>query len=110
MPTYNELVIVARGEDVRDRGAMIRSFLQRAGAGPRGGAPRPDVGRRRAASPPTRTSSAARPLASVKATIPAFFPADASKPFGYMDPRVGDATALDAGQQAAQAACVAAGR
>ncbi len=28
VPTYNELVLVARAEDLRDRGALFRSFLQ----------------------------------------------------------------------------------
>jgi putative hydroxymethylpyrimidine transport system substrate-binding protein len=84
VPTYNELVIVARGDDVRHRGAMIRSFLNALSQGQRAVRKDPNVGVE-ALQSADKNLERGETLASVKATIPAFFPRDASKPFGYMD-------------------------
>ena len=85
VPTYDELVIVAREDSLRTGGERVRRFLRALGQGyqalredPNAGvAPllkaNPDLDRR-------------LQTASVKATLPVFFTADRSKPFGYMSP------------------------
>jgi putative hydroxymethylpyrimidine transport system substrate-binding protein len=85
VPTYDELVIVAREDSLRQGGAKVRRFLRALGQGyqalredPNAGVDpllkaNPDLDRR-------------LQTASVKATLPVFFPADRSKPFGYMNP------------------------
>jgi putative hydroxymethylpyrimidine transport system substrate-binding protein len=85
VPTYDELVVVAREDSLRQGGAKVRRFLRALGQGyqalredPNAGVEplmkaNPDLDRRLQA-------------ASVKATLPVFFPADRSKPFGYMVP------------------------
>jgi putative hydroxymethylpyrimidine transport system substrate-binding protein len=85
VPTYDELVIVARAQDVRNRGAMIRSFLQALAQGHKAVRKDPNAGvdALLAADKNLKRDETA---ASVKATIPAFFPRDPKRPFGYMDP------------------------
>jgi putative hydroxymethylpyrimidine transport system substrate-binding protein len=85
VPTYDELVIVAREDSLRQGGSKVRRFMRALGQGyqalredPNAGvAPllkaNPDLDRR-------------LQTASVKATLPVFFPADRSKPFGSMNP------------------------
>ncbi len=95
VPTYNELVVVARQDDLSTTGggAKVRRFMHalaqgmkalrrdpQAGIGPLLQA-NPDLDRR-------------LQEASVKATMPAFFPSDTSKPFGYMVPAEWAAYAL----------------
>jgi putative hydroxymethylpyrimidine transport system substrate-binding protein len=86
VPTYNELVIVARAQDVRDRGATIRSFLQALARGHKAVRKDPNAGVDALLSA-DKNLKRAETAASVKATIPAFFPRDRKRPFGYMDPR-----------------------
>jgi putative hydroxymethylpyrimidine transport system substrate-binding protein len=86
VPTYNELVIVARAQDVRNRGAMIRSFLQALAQGHKAVRKDPNVGVD-ALLAADKNLKRAETAASVKATLPAFFPRNAKRPFGYMDPR-----------------------
>jgi putative hydroxymethylpyrimidine transport system substrate-binding protein len=85
VPTYNELVIVAREEDVRENGgAKVRRFMRALGEGVRALRKDPAAG----ITPLLRANrDLDRRLqeASVKATMPVFFPADASKPVGYME-------------------------
>lgn len=86
LPTYNELVLVARAEDLRDRGPMIRRTLQAIADGYR--AVRDD---------PSKAADqlvAANPdldkglqLAAIKATLPVFFPEDDDSPFGFQNTR-----------------------
>jgi len=85
VPTYNELVIVARAQDVRDRGAMIRSFMQALAQGHKAVRRDPNVGVD-ALLAADKNLKRGETAASVKATIPTFFPTRASRPFGYMDP------------------------
>jgi putative hydroxymethylpyrimidine transport system substrate-binding protein len=85
VPTYNELIIVAREDDVRRRGATIRRFMRALAQGMKSLKANPQTG----IDPLLRANrDLERPLqeASVKATMPVFFPADTSKPFGYMEP------------------------
>jgi putative hydroxymethylpyrimidine transport system substrate-binding protein len=87
VPTYDELIVVAREDTLRTRdgAAMVRRFMQALGAGY--GAVRDDP-----ATGIDPLLAAAKDLdrglqlASVKATLPAFFPAG-GKPFGWQDTR-----------------------
>src|SRR5215210_4325639 len=76
VPTYNELVIVAREEDLRENGgARVRRFMRALGEGVKALRKDPSAG----ITPLLRASrSLDRRLqeASVKATMPVFFPAD----------------------------------
>ncbi len=85
VPTYNELVIVAREQDVRKRGHVLRRFMHALALGH--AALRDDtakaVGALVDANPDLDRGLQA---AQVKATLPEFFPRDKDKPFGYQDP------------------------
>jgi putative hydroxymethylpyrimidine transport system substrate-binding protein len=85
VPTYDELVIVAREEDLRENGgARVRRFMRALGEGVRALRKDPESG----ITPLLRANrDLDRRLqeASVKATLPVFFPADSSKPVGWMD-------------------------
>ncbi|MGZ4217194.1 MAG: ABC transporter substrate-binding protein [Solirubrobacteraceae bacterium] len=82
VPTYDELVVVARKSTVVDHPDELRRFVQALGRGY--GAVRRDpqaaVNNLVKANPGL---DAGVQLASVKATLPAFFPSDASKPWGW---------------------------
>jgi putative hydroxymethylpyrimidine transport system substrate-binding protein len=85
VPTYNELILVARETDVREGGTKIRRFMRALTQGMKALRKDPESG----VAPLLRANrDLKRPLqeASVKATMPVFFPEDTSKPFGYMDP------------------------
>jgi putative hydroxymethylpyrimidine transport system substrate-binding protein len=85
VPTYNELVVVAREQDVRKRGPLLRRFMRALALGHQtlrsniDGAvdelvkANPDLDRK-------------LQRAQVKATLPVFFPAGKDRPFGYQDP------------------------
>jgi putative hydroxymethylpyrimidine transport system substrate-binding protein len=84
VPTYSELVVVARRETLLREGGRVRRFMQALGRGY--AAARTDPGK--AVDELVRANPSLDPklqLASVKATLPAFFPA-AGKPFGWQDP------------------------
>ena len=84
VPTYNELVVVAREEDARDRGPMLRRFMLALGRGHE--ALREDA---RTGVDPLLAANKdlERDLqeAVVKATLPVFFPEDDERAFGYME-------------------------
>jgi putative hydroxymethylpyrimidine transport system substrate-binding protein len=87
VPTYDELVIVARQSDLdaKSGGAKIRRFMRALAQGMKALKQDPNTG----IAPLLRANrDLDRRLqeASVKATMPVFFPADTSKPFGYMNP------------------------
>ncbi len=85
VPTYNELVVVARAEDVRTRGTMLRRFMRALALGHE--ALRKDIGKavdELVDANPDLDRALQR--AQVKATLPVFFPRDKKKPFGYQDP------------------------
>lgn len=84
VPTYDELVIVAREETVRHDGAMIRRFLQALARGTATLAERPDAGIDPlvAANPDL---DRATQEAQLKVTLPVLQP-EAGKPYGWMDP------------------------
>jgi putative hydroxymethylpyrimidine transport system substrate-binding protein len=85
VPTYNELVVVAREEDVRTRGQLLRRFMRALAVGHQG--LRDGIGKAVDAlvhANPDLDRSLQR--AQVKATLPVFFPRDKDKPFGWQDP------------------------
>ncbi len=85
VPTYNELIVVAREEDVRTRGSMLRRFMRALALGHE--ALKDDVEEAIDelvdANPGLKRALQA---AQVKATLPVFFPRDKDKPFGWQDP------------------------
>jgi putative hydroxymethylpyrimidine transport system substrate-binding protein len=85
VPVYNELVIVAREDDVRNRGELVRRFLQALARGADAVREDPDAG----VTPLLRANKDLKrglQLASVRRTLPVFFPADDARPFGWQDP------------------------
>jgi putative hydroxymethylpyrimidine transport system substrate-binding protein len=84
VPTYSELVLAARGASLHEGGARIRRFLLALAEGhqllrrdPAAGVDplvkaNPDLDR-------------GLQVASVRATLPVFFPADRTRPWGWMD-------------------------
>jgi putative hydroxymethylpyrimidine transport system substrate-binding protein len=85
VPTYNELIIVAREQDVRRRGPLLRRFMRALALGYQ--ALRSDVvGAVDELVKANPGLDRELQLAQVTATLPVFFPADEDKPFGYQDP------------------------
>jgi putative hydroxymethylpyrimidine transport system substrate-binding protein len=85
VPTYDELVLVTREQTVRDRGPLLRRFVQALQAGALAVKADPAAG----VDPLLAANKdLERPLqlASVKATLPSFFPADGEDPYGWQDP------------------------
>jgi len=87
VPTYDELVFVARRRDLDEEfGAKLRRFLQATARGHEAlkAAPATGVDGLLAAD---KGLDRGLQEAVVKATLPAFFPADPERPFGYQDPQ-----------------------
>jgi len=85
VPTYNELIVVAREEDVRRRGPVLRRFMRALALGHQ--ALRTDVdGAVDELVEANPDLDRKLQSAQVKATLPVFFPRDEDKPFGYQDP------------------------
>jgi putative hydroxymethylpyrimidine transport system substrate-binding protein len=86
VPTYDELVIVARLKDLNAAGSSrLRRFLQATAAGHRllQADPNAGVDALLKAEP---SLDRAQQAAQIQATLPAFFPADKSRPWGYQEP------------------------
>lgn len=85
VPTYNELVIVAREADVRSRGPLLRRFMRALARGHDALRSNVQLGVNALvkANPDLRPSLQ---RAEVKATLPVFFPTDKERPFGFQDP------------------------
>ena len=84
VPTYNELVVVVREEDARERGPVLRRFMQALARGHEALREDPESGLK----PLLRANpDLERGLqeAVVDATLPVFFPEDEDRPFGYQD-------------------------
>jgi len=85
VPTYNELVVVARAADVRTRGPLLRRFMRALSRGH-------DAVRRDVDTGVDALVRANPDLdrklqhAQIRATLPVFFPADRDRPFGFQDP------------------------
>jgi putative hydroxymethylpyrimidine transport system substrate-binding protein len=86
VPTYDELIIVARQQDLNEAGASrLRRFLQATAAGHRLLQQNPAAG----VDALVKADKGLDPglqEAAVNATLPAFFPSDRSKPWGYQEP------------------------
>jgi putative hydroxymethylpyrimidine transport system substrate-binding protein len=86
VPTYSELVLVAREETLKNRGDEVRRFVQAFGRGQGLVRKDPAAGvRALIAQVPSLRKDAALQTAAVRATQPAFFPEQAGKPFGWSD-------------------------
>ena len=82
VPTYNELVIVAREADVRTRGPVLRRFMRALSRGHEQLKQDLDTGvDALVKANPDLKASLQR--AQVTATLPVFFPRDKTRPFGY---------------------------
>jgi putative hydroxymethylpyrimidine transport system substrate-binding protein len=87
VPTYDELVVVARRSYAGRHGELIRRFVQALGRGYAAVKADPAAGvHALIQGVPDLRRSIRLQTASVKATLPAFFPASSSKPFGWQDP------------------------
>jgi putative hydroxymethylpyrimidine transport system substrate-binding protein len=85
VPTYNELIIVARAQDVRSRGPLLRRFMRALARGHHLLRENVDTG----VGPLVKAEPDLRPAvqrAQVKATLPVFFPSGGKRPFGFQDP------------------------
>lgn len=85
VPTYNELIVVARAGDVRDRGPLLRRFMRALARGHERLREDIDTGvDALVKANPDLDRKLAR--AQVRATLPVFFPKDDDRPFGFQDP------------------------
>jgi putative hydroxymethylpyrimidine transport system substrate-binding protein len=85
VPTYNELVIVARAEDVRSRGPLLRRFMRAIARGHALLRENVDTG----VDALVKAEPELRPgvlRAQVEATLPVLFPPGGKRPFGFQDP------------------------
>jgi putative hydroxymethylpyrimidine transport system substrate-binding protein len=85
VPTYDELILVARQQDLKEGGAKVRRFIHALARATAALRQNPDLG----VDPLLKANpDLDRRLqeASVRATLPVFFPADPSRPYGWMDP------------------------
>ena len=85
VPTYNELVLVARQDQLGTRGKVYRRFLQALRQGTEAVRENPKAG----IDPLLKANKdldRGLQLAAVKATLPVFFPVDPERPFGWQDP------------------------
>ena len=90
VPTYDELILVAHKDTLAERGDEVRAFVQALGRGYEAARADPETANDalvRAEPDLDRAFS----LASVKASLPVFFPEDESKPWGWLDPAAWDA-------------------
>lgn len=87
VPTYNELIVVVRRETARNRGVALRRLMQALARGHRAlrDDPKSGVTALLKASPDLDRGLQ---TAIVKKTLPVFFPADETKPFGWQNPRL----------------------
>jgi putative hydroxymethylpyrimidine transport system substrate-binding protein len=85
VPTYNELVVVVRKDTIVNHPDVVRRFVQALARGYESVRRDPQA----AVNNLVKASSGLDPklqLASVKATLPAFFPSNPSNPWGWQDP------------------------
>lgn len=88
VPTYNELVIVARQSDLASGGSRVRRFVQALGRGWES-ARRDPAAAVRALVAANRDLDPRLQLASLRATLPVVFPGG-GRPFGWQDPKAWD--------------------
>ena len=86
VPTYAELIFVARRSDLDEAGASrLRRFLQATARGHEQVKRRPEAGVDALLEADPGLDRGLQE-ASIRATLPVFFPEDAERPFGYQDP------------------------
>ena len=85
VPTYDELVVVAREDDARNRGALLRRFMLGLSRGHERLRDDPQAGLNALLSA-NKGLDRGLQEASIKATLPVFFPSDDKQPFGWQDP------------------------
>lgn len=87
VPTYNELVLAATKDYVGEHGDDVRAFVQALARGYEAARSDPQAATDALvqAAPELDAGFA---LASVRASLPVFFPADTSKPWGFQQPGV----------------------
>jgi putative hydroxymethylpyrimidine transport system substrate-binding protein len=86
VPTYDELILVARRQDLDAAGASrLRRFLSATAQGTRLLTRDPNAGLQPLLKADKSLDEAAQ-AASLKVTLPAFFPEDKAKPWGWMEP------------------------
>ncbi|MGH2841006.1 MAG: ABC transporter substrate-binding protein [Solirubrobacteraceae bacterium] len=85
VPTYNELIIVAREQDARSRGALLRRFMRALGRGHDRLREHTGLGVE-ALVKADRNLKAGLLRAQIRATLPVFFPRSAKRPFGFQNP------------------------
>lgn len=85
VPNYDELVVVVRKDTIVNHPDVVRRFVQALARGYEAVRRNPEAGvaSLTKASPGLSSKLA---LASVRATLPAFFPSDTSDPWGWQDP------------------------
>lgn len=85
VPTYDELVLVVREDEARERGQDLRAFLQALTRGEREVRANPAAAAKLvlAANP---SLEAKLQLASIEQTLPAALPSEAGKPYGWQSP------------------------
>jgi putative hydroxymethylpyrimidine transport system substrate-binding protein len=85
VPSYDELVLVVREQEAGSRGQDLRAFLQALTRGAQRVRSDPTA----AAGPIVKANPSAQrklQIASIEKTLPAMFPSDRSKPYGWQDP------------------------
>jgi putative hydroxymethylpyrimidine transport system substrate-binding protein len=85
VPTYNELIVVARAQDVRSRGPLLRRFMRALGRGHMRVREHTGEGVQALvkAAPDLKPDLLGD---QIRATVPVFFPASQKRPFGFQDP------------------------
>ena len=83
VPTYDELVVVAREQDAREKGALLRRFMLGLARGHERLRDDPAAGLR-ALLGADRSLDRGLQQASIEATLPVFFP-EKGRPFGWQD-------------------------
>jgi len=85
VPTYNELVVVAREQDARSRGALLRRFMRALARGHQRVREHTGLG----VNALVKADRNLKPdllRAQIRATLPVFFPRSSKRPFGFQDP------------------------
>ena len=86
VPTYDELVLVARENEIANRTNILRRFVQALGRGYQSVRTDPQAGVD-ALVHANPTLSSRLQLASVRATLSSYFPSDPNHPWGWQDSR-----------------------
>ena len=86
VPTYDELVLVARESEIANHTNMLRRFVQALGRGYESVRRDPAAGVDALVNANPSLDRTLQ-LASVRATLPALLPARTNKPWGWQDPR-----------------------